>query len=162
MIVNFDDLYEKFYPQVYNYVFYRVLNKEVTEDLVSDVFIKVIAKYDTYDVSKSRLSTWIFAITKNTVIDYYRWDRPVQLDEKVAEAMIHTKDDDPMKNKEQKDDIVNALKRMSELDRTVIVLKYFSDMTYEQMAKHVGYSPKHVGVILSRALRKLKKIYEEI
>lgn len=69
---GFEQMYEKFFPKIYNYVFYQILSKEDTEDIVSTVFMKVARNAQNYDESKATLSTWIYRIAKNTLIDYYR------------------------------------------------------------------------------------------
>ena len=46
------------------------------EDLVSDVFLKAYEKYPTFDADRASVSTWLYTITRNTVIDYFRTHRP--------------------------------------------------------------------------------------
>ncbi len=56
---------------MYNYIFGQMLNREVSEDLTEDVFGKVLTNLDRFDPSRGvKVSTWIFAIARNTIADY--------------------------------------------------------------------------------------------
>lgn len=163
---DFENMYNIFYPKIYNYIFYRLLNKEVTEDLVSDVFLKVIAKSNTYNNSKSELSTWIFTIAKNVVIDYYRKNKPTSYINEEIEKGNEKKFvvmQDEFTNTEDKLVLQKALKTLTERERTIIALKYYSGMDYKQIAEHIGkekITPNNISVILNRALKKLKTILD--
>lgn len=76
-----EDLYEKkdftyifksYYKRVYNYIYYRVNCHHTAEDLVSQVFEKVMFKIDTYSKDKSPFEVWLFAIARNAINDYFR------------------------------------------------------------------------------------------
>ena len=69
---GFEQMYGEYFPKIYNYVFYRLLNREETEDIVSEVFIKVARNVHTFDGRKASFKTWIYTITKNALTDHYR------------------------------------------------------------------------------------------
>ena len=68
-------LYLEYRDKVSGYVFSRLNNPKDAEDLVSEVFLKVYEKYRSFDAERASVSTWIYAITKNTVTDYLRRQR---------------------------------------------------------------------------------------
>jgi RNA polymerase sigma-70 factor (ECF subfamily) len=68
----FENIFEAHYKRVYNFCAYRINNHHDTEDLVSTVFEKVIAKYGAYRPSNVPLEAWIITIAKNVVNDYFR------------------------------------------------------------------------------------------
>ena len=69
---SFPHIYTSYKDKIYSYVFYRVNgNRDVTEDLVSDIFLKAYRAFDTYDQSYA-VSTWLYTIARNTLIDHYR------------------------------------------------------------------------------------------
>lgn len=156
-----ESLYEIYYSQIYNYIFYRVMNKEITEDIVGEVFMKVISKFGRYDSKKSGLSTWIFTIAKNTLVDYYRNENLRNSYHTKYETDQDFSDIDFSENQDSHEDILNTLRKLTELDRTAIFLRYFADFPYKNIAEHVGYTEKHIGVVLNRALKKFKTIYEK-
>ena len=80
-------LYTAYSEKVRGYVFGKVANRHDAEDLVSDVFLKAYEKYPTFDAGRASVSTWLYTITRNTVIDYFRTHRPgVELPEDLPDA----------------------------------------------------------------------------
>lgn len=161
-MTKIESLYQIYYSQVYNYVFFRIMNKEITEDIVGDVFTKIISRYESYDSSKSGLSTWIFTIAKNTLIDYYRSEKYEKFEyNDDYENLESLKSANFTDSQDIRYNVLKVLKKLNEIDRTVIFLRYYSDLPYKEISEHVGYSPRHVGVILNRALKKFKNNYEK-
>src|SRR5512136_2506782 len=68
----FAQFYDEFMPKVFSYIRYKVDSEQTTEDLTSIVFEKALSNFMKYNRDKAAFSTWIFAIARNTVIDYYR------------------------------------------------------------------------------------------
>ena len=67
-----EQIYKDYKDKVFAYIRNHVNSIADAEDLCEDVFVKIFEKIDTYDENKSRLSTWIYSVTSNTVIDFYR------------------------------------------------------------------------------------------
>ena len=67
-----EEIYIEYKDKVFGYVKNHVNSVEDAEDITSDVFVKIFSKLDTYDESKASISTWIYSMTSNTVIDFYR------------------------------------------------------------------------------------------
>ena len=86
MMPDIETLYAQYSTKVMGYIHARVRNRADAEDLCSDVFEKVQRKLGEFDSSKASVSTWIFTITRNTVIDHYRRSKPVEeLDENLSD-----------------------------------------------------------------------------
>ena len=68
----FAELYEQYMPRVFRYVYYKVNNIHLAEDLTSSVFEKAITRFRSYRSDKASFSTWLFAIARNTMIDHFR------------------------------------------------------------------------------------------
>ena len=67
---DFERMYEDYF-KVYNFIFYRLLHKQDTEDLVSEVFLKVARNIFSFNAQKASFNTWIFTIARNTLTDYF-------------------------------------------------------------------------------------------
>ena len=79
-----EEIYSTYCGRVMGYITARVQRRADAEDLCADVFEKVFRKMEDYDRDKAAIGTWIFTITRNTVIDYYRKSKPTEeLDEKM-------------------------------------------------------------------------------
>lgn len=59
-----EKMYEEYYPRIYNYIYYRTLNREITEDVVSDTFLKIMYKFEVYKPERGAFSTWIYTIAR--------------------------------------------------------------------------------------------------
>ena len=85
--VDIDQIYTEYSGKVMGYIRARVRSKAEAEDLHSEVFEKILRKIEGFDPTKASLNTWIFTVTRNTVIDHFRRSRPgEELDEKAAPA----------------------------------------------------------------------------
>ena len=71
-LMNREKIYLEFKNKVSAYVAGKGISGHEAEDIVADVFLKVYKNLDRYDETKASLSTWIYTITKNTVIKYFR------------------------------------------------------------------------------------------
>ena len=70
--ISVEKLYTDFHKKVLSYISSRITNREDAEDLAADVFLKVQMSIDAYDENKASPSTWIYSITRNVVIDFFR------------------------------------------------------------------------------------------
>ena len=81
-----ESIYKEFYPRVLQYLSNRLNERQDAENLAHTVFLKVFTKIDLFDESKSSLSTWIFNITRNTLIDHQR-SMTIRLHEEIPENL---------------------------------------------------------------------------
>ena len=72
---EFQRFYQKNFDKVYRFVFFRCQDKELAEDLVSEIFMKVLEHFQDYDETRSK-TAWLMTITKNHLANYWR-DRKV-------------------------------------------------------------------------------------
>ena len=68
----FDELYEHFFPKIYNLIYVRVKNAATADDIVSDVFEKMVEHLAEFDCTKASFATWLSRIAMRTLTDYYR------------------------------------------------------------------------------------------
>ena len=155
---GFMQMYDYYYGKIYNYVFFQLLNKENTEDLLSEIFLKVFEHRTSFDAGKAKLSTWLFTITKNTVSDYLRKRMHAEHWEPVEEELIDANTDVEAAYIQKSDSeyILESLRKLNKNDRCALFLKYFMNFNYREVASHLGISEKNASVLLTRALRRLK------
>ena len=85
-VPSLEKIYNDYYGKVMGYIMARVRRRAEAEDIASDVFEKIVRKIDDFDETKASVSTWVFTITRNTLIDHYRRTKPSEeLDENLAE-----------------------------------------------------------------------------
>ena len=144
-------IYSTYSGKVMGYIAARVQRRADAEDLCADVFEKVYRKLDEYDQDRAKIGTWIFTITRNTVIDYFRKAKPTEeLDEKMpSEGEI----DESILREETLKEMAQALKEMPPELQNIIVLVYFRKHTLLEVSKMVHLSYRTVKLKHQKALR---------
>jgi len=155
------EAYKAYFPKIYKYVLYRVSDHSTAEDLVSEVFEKVLRNYHTFDPGKGKFSTWLFTIANNAVINYYRMNNrnTDPADPEKLEANYRL--EDLIVNQELTEFLLKAIKHLDERQRNIIALKFGACLTNRQIAVMTNISESNVGTILYRSLKKLKYILKE-
>lgn len=154
MILNKEDVYNEYYLKVLRYIQSKVNDYYLAEEICSDVFLKIYEKLDTYDPKKAGLSTWIFTIVRNKLIDYYR-SRKVTVE--VPEDLTYD-EDEPIFSNEDLEKLANALEKLNPKEKEVIVKYYYSDITLKDIATQMGISYAYVKILHKKSLLKLKKM----
>lgn len=158
-------MYEDYFPKIYNYIFYRLLNKEQTEDLVSDVFLKVVSHLKSFNPDKASFGTWIFTIARNTLTDFFRKSQDVTSidDETFPEVALITDFGEQCKLIENEDRkaLYKALSALNERQRNVLALKYFGEFGNREIARMTGINERTVSSLGSRAVEKLKSLLDD-
>lgn len=161
----FSELYEYFFPRVYNFLFARVKQSAAADEIVSVAFEKMFCHLKEYQPDKAAFSTWLFRIAQNCMTDYFRKQQRRQ--EAAWEDFFDPADEHPtpegeMLIQEGSSELLAAMDQLKERERHIIELKYWSDMSNQEIAALEGISAGNVGVILFRAIGNLKKILAEI
>ena len=154
-------VYEHYYDYIYNYFYYHTFQREVTEDLTSITFMKVLEKGNLYDDEKAKVVTWLLTIAKNVWVDYLRKKKgdisiEALLDREVQEEK------DRFRQIDEQVDIQRMLFELSERERLIIVLHYYMNLSYGEIATQLDITEKCVSVTASRTLRKIQKKFKEI
>lgn len=119
------------------------------------MFEKVQRKLAEFDPAKASVSTWIFTITRNTVIDHYRRSKPSEeLDENLADD---GELDESLLNQEMLGELARALKALPAQMRDIIVLRYYDGRPLTEIADMMGLSYGAVKLRHQSALAKLRK-----
>ena len=152
-------IYTEFHGKVMGYIRARVQSAADAEDLCSDVFEKVFVKIGDYDSEKSSLSTWIFTITRNTVIDFFRRSHPSdELDENLADD---SEVDAALLRTETLSELAAALKRMPAQLQEIVVLRYYDGKPLTEIADRLGISYGAVKLRHQAALKGLREALGE-
>lgn len=158
-------LYDFYLPKIYGFICKRVGNRETTEDLVQQTFLKAFASRRGYSPQNGAgFGAWIYRIATNAVIDHYRTASKRQHLELDDSRDLPDERSGPEQHAETALDrtrLEAAIANLPERDQRVITLKYFSEFSNQEIAEVLGCSANHVGVLLFRALKKVQKTYED-
>ena len=158
-----EEVYEQHFSTVYNYIYYKLLNHETTEDIVSQVFLKVVQNLHRYDAQKASIKTWLLRIADNTLIDHYRREKPTVSYDNEDTGLENTlsidfEDEYNRILNPQRRMVLEALKSLPERDRMFIYYKYFLNITNREIAQRMQMNENTVAAVMSRARNKLKLI----
>ena len=152
---DWEKIYDQYSGKVMGYIAARVQRRADAEDLCADVFEKAYKKIDAYDESKASLSTWIFTITRNTVIDYFR--RNKVMDEPDENIAAEGEIDDNLLTQETLSELAAALNKLPEELQDIIVLAYYDGKPLTEIAMMMRMSYGAVKLRHQKALGLLKK-----
>jgi RNA polymerase sigma-70 factor (ECF subfamily) len=157
----FARLYDYFFPKVYAFVLSKVGETGTAEDIVSDVFMKLLDNLHKYEDRGAPFAAWLFTIARNQIYDYYSRNQrnaSISLDETI-EIKDDKKDSSPhvlAQESELKDKVKQVMKNLPERELSILQMKFFSGLTNREIALCLDLSESNVGIILYRVLRKIK------
>lgn len=153
-------IYDRFVNRVYRFVLLRVKNRLEAEDLTETIFIKVLKHLDNYKKQKGLpFAAWLFRISRNTVIDYYRQKdrRSHQSLDAIVEPSVPDKALSNLGKKERRQTVQQAIRKLPHKYQEVIILRFIEEMSYKEISKIVNKSDGAIRVMVHRAIKQLKK-----
>ena len=166
----FDELLERHKDRLYMYIYHSVKNEELADDIFQDTFVKAITtiKQGRY-VDKGHFLAWITRIAHNLIIDYYRMVR--------SENLQSTDDDDVniLNRKELADatvednliisqihsDVRRLVKALPDNQREVLVMRYYKNMSFKEIADTTGVSINTALGRMRYAILNMRRMAEE-
>jgi RNA polymerase sigma-70 factor (ECF subfamily) len=156
----FATLYDAYVERIYRYIFFRVADDKLAEDITSLVFLKAWEKLDTYRPGTSTFIAWLYRIAHNAVIDEYRTRKmTVRLDD-TQPTEIHHEDsvDDQIDLQFEAGQLRQALRELTEEQQQVLVLKFINGLSTQQIAEQLGKQPGAIRALQMRALQSLARV----
>lgn len=157
---EFSDLYNDYFPKVFAYVYGRVQDKEVSLDIVSDVFEKAFIKKKSLRSPES-FGSWLFTIARNEVSSHWRKEKPAAraAQEAAFENDLHHQPRGPEEailHRERLDALSLLVRALPRREQEIIALKFDAELTNREIAQVLSTSEVNVRVTIFRALRKLR------
>ena len=166
---QFEQLYDAYYSAIFNYVFKRIGEFELSRDIVSEVFLKAYAGIARFRWKGISIKSWLYRIASNEIRLYFRSKkyRP-QLFAQTYEELIFREGNTPLQMEKdqwevqqeqfaQFQKIQKALKELPIKYQEVIALKYFEQMDIEEIMQISGKKKGTVKSLLSRGMKRLKE-----
>jgi RNA polymerase sigma-70 factor, ECF subfamily len=168
----FREIVERYQTKVYSIIYGILRNRNDAEDIAQQVFAKIYFSIKNFDF-RSSLLTWIYKITVNECYDYLRKKRVRKL---VYESDFTAEDTLIMENSEpgsaqapgvdtqlaQHDLVTKLLSKISEEDRSLILLKEVEGHSVEELSQMTGMNENTIKVKLFRARQKLVKAAQRL
>jgi RNA polymerase sigma-70 factor, ECF subfamily len=158
------ELYREFAPAIFRFCRRALPTREDAEDATMEVFTKLRDKLGQYDPSRS-FTAWLYKVAANHCWDTLR-RRKVRQD-KETEDVENVPLEHPDANQLEKlieqrtsEEVRKALDKLGNRARLALVMRYYSDMSYDEIADALGVRRAFVGVVLLRARHELRQALE--
>ncbi|MGE3279116.1 MAG: RNA polymerase sigma factor [Candidatus Altimarinota bacterium] len=161
---EFEAYYDQYKHKIYSYLYYRSgRNKELAEDLTSEVFMKALEKFESYKPDSS-FQSWVYAIAHNHLVDHFRKDKGAKVDLDEVENILESDGDarSSLMKRVASEEVQELLSYLSDEEREIVLLRYQQELPMQDIADIVGMPDSTVRVVIHRALAKLRKRYAVI
>jgi len=155
------DLYREFAPAIFRFCRRALPSKEDAEDATMEIFMKLRGKLVQYDPTRS-FSAWIYKVAANHCWDMLR-RRKARHDkdmDDVDELPLEAPEPNQLERlieERSSEEVRKAIGKLGERARMALVLRYYSDMSYDEIADALGVRRPFVGVVLLRARHELRQ-----
>jgi len=171
-----DELYRRYRGPVFGFAYRYLGDADLAQDMLQETFLRVHRSRHQYQPS-SRFSSWLFRIARNLCIDEKRryWNRQVLAESEMAGADAGSEADilgsfadggptaaEQFKEREVSERIREAIERLSEEQKEVMLLSRYQGLTYRQIAEVLGISTESVKQRAYRAHVRLRELLEDL
>ncbi len=163
-------LIERHTPRIKNYIRLMVKDNDRADDLLQEVLIKCVRMIDAGRYTESgKLLSWMLRIAHNMTIDYFRSTKnhvvtnEAEAGYNILEAQRHTElaTEDSIINIETQEQVRNLVELLPDDQREVVELRYYSDMSFREIAEQTGVSINTALGRMRYALINLRKLIKE-
>ncbi len=145
----FDELLARHQVRIYNYILMMVKSEDVANDIFQDTFVKVVTtlKQGRY-TDTGRFAAWLTRIARNLVIDFFRQEKSLgklstddsDIDILNRRELSDGTIEDEMIDLQIQDDVRALLRRLPDNQRRVIVMRYYKNLSFKEIASATGVS----------------------
>ena len=156
---QFQTLYDRYFSIIFNYVYRKIDDEDVTADLTSQTFFKALQHLKKYKFRGVPFSAWLYRIAANEVNRHYRLTNGKQIfsfDEREFEHLIEQNVDNEQEvNIEY---ILEQMHKMSESDIGILELRFFESKSFAEIAFILEVNEATAKMRTYRAIEKLRKL----
>ncbi len=155
--VAFEELYRQTRHSVYAIIYAIVQDRQDTEDIMQDAYMKMLASLERYD-GRSKFKTWLLTIAKNLAIDHYRkHKRLYKVDIQEQEYLFPG----TMPQQYKEYESFKYLSLLTEEERTIVLLKVIDNMKHHEIGKLIGKPKGTIMWMYNNALKKMQDYGKE-
>lgn len=157
---KFSPLYDKYYEQIFRYIYQRLNSKEIAFDITSQVFLKAMIKLKDYKHKGVPFTSWLYRIAKSELNNEFIKDKKSRTinikKDYVKDLFDEIKERD--NSEELKTLLISALEDLDENDLLIIEMRYFEKRSFKEVGEIMEITENNAKVKLYRALDKLKAL----
>ena len=153
-------LFGRYHVKLYNFFLKLTLDKPASEDLVQNVFLRIIKYRHSYDSNDGRFISWMYRMARNSHFDYCAKQRKTTYRfKKLEDGHEDISGNEEIYQEATFEKLDLALLKLSPEQRELIMLSRFSGLKYEEISRIYGKPALSIRVQVHRAIKNLKKIY---
>jgi len=154
------ELYDQFAPALYAYIYRRVGEQRLAEDLTGDVFVNALGALRRGQFASGSLAAWLYRLAHNRVIDHYRRERKTLVP--LAEELPAAEDvPEAARQRHLRGWLREALRRLTEDQQQVLALRFGEGRSAAEVARTLGKTEESIRALQHRALQALRRLIEE-
>jgi RNA polymerase sigma-70 factor (ECF subfamily) len=162
-------LIKKHKQRLYSFIFSKIQDRDITEDIFQDTFIKVIRtlKRGNYN-EQGKFLPWVMRISHNLIIDHFRKNNRMRLFKNTDEFDIFSVISDGNLNAEKQlikeqvlSDVKELVQELPQEQREVLEMRIYKDMSFKEISENTGVSINTALGRMRYALINLRKIIEK-
>lgn len=159
---EFEKYFNKYYSQAIGYTEKKVNDIYIAEDIVMNSFYSCYLKYETFDSEKASFSTWFYFVLNNKIKNYYRDHKNHDNIDNVTiiEDSFENEIMAAVELSRARDTLKLALENLNEVQRKIIVLKFFENKNAVEISKILGISHGNVRIQITRCIDKIRACFK--
>jgi RNA polymerase sigma-70 factor (ECF subfamily) len=154
------ELYDRYAPRMYAYIYRRVSDSALAEDLTSELFVRVLRSIRNSRFWHGSFLPWLYRIAHNLVVDSYR-RRPAVPPVSLDEALTSSGEGDPLdavQHAQARERLQAALRRLTLEQQEVLALRFGEGLTAREVAQVIRKNTGAVEALQRRALATLQRL----
>ncbi len=157
------ELYERYYDRIFRFCVHRLFSRTAAEDVTSSVFLTVAETMRGFKGrSEQDFRSWIYTIAANQANAHIR--KTTRRKRLMENAVAHRGQADPQPTEWSSLDwptLYAAIQELKPEHQTILTLRFFEDMDYDEIARIVNARPGTIRVTLHRVLRRLQEVLQD-
>ncbi|THV29980.1 ECF subfamily RNA polymerase sigma factor, BldN family [Glycomyces paridis] len=161
----FGEIYDRYNETVYRYIYFRVNNAQLAEDLASETFLRALRRISSFSWQGRAFGAWLVTIARNLVVDHFKSGRyrleivkPDVLGADAQETDPATSPETAALEKLTNATLLTAVKKLNPDQQECIVLRFLQGFTVAETARTMGKNEGAVKALQYRAVRTLARL----
>lgn len=160
---SFEPLYNKYYEQIFRYIYQRMDDKELAHDITSQVFLKALNNLPRYEYRGVPFASWLYRIAKSELYQSFRDEkatRTIHVDSSNLSEIIEEMEEDF--SDEKRTVLLKAIAELGEEDVQMIEMRYFEKRSFKEIGEILEITENNAKVKAHRIVQKMKTLFSKI
>ena len=160
---RFGRIYERYYQQIFLFVFKRVADEENTADICSQVFLKAMLSLKKYKFQGVPFSAWLYRIAINEINQFFRASKSQRVISMEGQDLIDMAEEvEEDQGEENIQALLRTFQKLSPDEIQFVELRFFERLSFKEIAAVYSITENNAKVRMHRLIQKMKKLMLEL